>query len=195
MPRDYDVLLRRSIFGRGTARVAAERPAGPPPEGRWVLRGVLHQEGRFTAFVEDLSARTLRRLRAGDKLAPGGSRAWLDGLAYEAASDDAGHIGQDLRGNGRPPRHFTALNPPRRAGRGRRGNGEDHRPTRGKRGAAKGGTTSREEEGAKRSPTRRRKLAEKRPQQGAPDEPPIRQARRSIKVCEQRAAAKVNEDP
>jgi hypothetical protein len=96
-----------------------------------VLRGVLLQEGRFTAFLEDVSARTLRKLRAGDTVARGRLESVsFDGLAYEADGVSTHvHIGQDLSGKAAPP---PATSPAAPAGVDRSDKGE--RGEKGERG-------------------------------------------------------------
>jgi hypothetical protein len=133
MPPDYDVLLRRSIFG--LKRPAGGGGRGEAAEARWVLRGVLLQEGHFTAFLEDVSARTLRKLRAGDPVAGGRLESVsFDGLAYQAAGVLTHvDIGQDLSGNTAPPPTTSPAGPPtrkpsaERADKGERGDKGDKR--------------------------------------------------------------------
>jgi hypothetical protein len=121
MPRDFDVLLHRSIFG--LKRPATGKGEALAAETRWVLRGVLLQEGRFTAFLEDVSARTLRKLRAGDRVAGGRLESVsFDGLAYQA-NGVLTHvaIGHDLSGNAAPPPTTAPAGTPTKKSSGDRG--------------------------------------------------------------------------
>jgi hypothetical protein len=101
MPQEYAATLARNVFTRGTAK------AGGPvaPEAGLGLTGVVADDGKFTAFVEDLAAKRTLRLKAGDPLVGGRVKSVTeDALEYEAAGKVTRvQIGQNLLGAPLPP--------------------------------------------------------------------------------------------
>lgn len=99
MPPDYDILLVKSIFTNKKHRGVAG-PGSPRPGGGFVLRGVIRQADRFTAYVEDTSSRRVYSLRPGDAICGGKlTRISLRGAEYEAAGRRAAvTIGDRLDG-------------------------------------------------------------------------------------------------
>jgi hypothetical protein len=102
MSHQYDVLLTRSIFEKGKthARVPTPEHIDARPETVLVLRGVMDQDGTYSAFIEDTTAGKLQELKPGDTVAQGKvARITLAGVEYEAS----GHmtrvgIGSNLDG-------------------------------------------------------------------------------------------------
>jgi len=88
MAHQYDVLLTRSIFAREKTRAHGPTPEGIDrrPETTLVLRGVMDQDGVYSAFIEDTTAGKLQELKPGDTLAAGKvARITLAGVEYEAS--------------------------------------------------------------------------------------------------------------
>jgi hypothetical protein len=88
MSHQYDVLLTRSIFARDKNRARTPTPEriDQRPETTMVLRGVMDQDGTYTAFVEDTSAGKLQEIKPGDPVARGRvARITLGGVEYESS--------------------------------------------------------------------------------------------------------------
>jgi len=107
MPPEFNVLLTRGVFGR-PAPVERRKVRGEPsaPEALLVLRGVTVQAARVVALVEDVEAKRVLRVEAGD--AVGGGRLThvaLDGVRYVAhgGADREVAIGSNLEGDVVPP--------------------------------------------------------------------------------------------
>jgi len=101
LPDDYHVLLKRNLFTVGSRpQISARYSRATLPEDQFVLRGILHQSGRYTALIEDLSTRRVSRVVAGDTVARGTLRqVSFDGLEYQADGRPLQiSIGQKLSG-------------------------------------------------------------------------------------------------
>ena len=104
LPKQYRVLLSRSVFaanGKAEAEANAVAPA-PTPESLLALKGVVQDDQRFTAFVESLPQKRVIQLKVGDAIARGRIVAiTLHELQYESAGRRTRvAIGQALSGAG-----------------------------------------------------------------------------------------------
>lgn len=104
-PPEFAILLTRSMFTRGPAKPIGPGQPGGGPEANLGLRGVLVQDGQFTALIEDLASKSAQRLKAGDPLGPGRiATITLDGIGYESGGRTTQvAIGQNLLGAALPP--------------------------------------------------------------------------------------------
>jgi hypothetical protein len=108
LPGEFGALLTRSIFARG-------RPAPPPgagqggpqgPEAGLGLRGVGLQDGVFMALIEDVAAKSVKRIKAGEPIASGTIKSIdLDSVVYEGGGGKTTKVavGQNLLGAPLPP--------------------------------------------------------------------------------------------
>lgn len=104
LPDKYEALIRRNLFAVGRMASLPRYRQGqepPRPEDQFVLRGIMHQSGQFTALIEDLSTQQIRRLQAGEALATGVlSEVSFDGLRYRCQGNDTRVVvGQKLSGS------------------------------------------------------------------------------------------------
>jgi hypothetical protein len=118
LPPEFAIFQTRSPFGRGPKKPPAN--AGGP-EASFVLKGAVDVGGRLTAFVEDLSAKRVVQVTAGQPIARGRVKGiTLDAIEYEAAGGPAKRIevGQNLMGQVVPPTPASkpAAGPPGRPG-------------------------------------------------------------------------------
>lgn len=106
MPSDFDVLTRKSIFSNQPGRPTAERswsrrqqePAGLP-----VLVGIIREDAKFIAVVEDPASGKSYRLVPGDKLPQNGGT--VEELTLDSMSIKSGEslqkkifVGQNITG-------------------------------------------------------------------------------------------------
>src|SRR5205085_302318 len=78
---DYRLLLRRSVFAMGGLAASARPSPAPAPPAvaaraiakpmTFALKGIAQEDLRFTAFVEDTTARSIVKVRVGDVLGIG----------------------------------------------------------------------------------------------------------------------------
>jgi hypothetical protein len=104
LPPEFAIFQTRSPFAKGPKKPPASAPGGP--EASFVLKGAVDVGGRLTAFVEDLSAKRVVQLAAGEPIARGRIKGiTLDAIEYEAAGTPAKRIevGQNLMGQVVPP--------------------------------------------------------------------------------------------
>ena len=113
-PKDYGLLLKRSMFARGAPK--SDKPNGNPqaPEGNFGLRGVGVQDGQFVAFIEDSSSKTSKPVKQGEPIATGKVKSIdIDGIQYEGGGKTTKvAIGQNLLGAPLPPPPQPAPKPP-----------------------------------------------------------------------------------
>lgn len=105
LPRQYQVLLSRSIFAAGgKPETSAAEPPAASPESCLSLKGVVQDDQRFTAFVEDVPHKQVLELKVGDTVARGHIVAiTLHELEYEAGGKlTRVAIGQPLSGDVAP---------------------------------------------------------------------------------------------
>jgi hypothetical protein len=104
LPPEFAIFQTRSPFAKGPKKPPA---AAGGPEASFVLKGAVDVGGRMTAFVEDLSAKRVLQLAAGQSLAGGRVKGiTLDGIEYEAAAGAPARrieVGQNLMGQVVPP--------------------------------------------------------------------------------------------
>ncbi len=107
-PKEFSGLLSRSLFTRGAP--SSGKPSGgdgPPggPEANLGLRGVLVLDGKFTAIVEDVSAKKAQQYKAGDSVGPGKIKSiTIDALEYQnGPTSRTVAIGQNFMGAPLPP--------------------------------------------------------------------------------------------
>lgn len=109
LPPGYRVLLTKSIFGRNGEAAAAqgaafplENPGGPVASGdaTFTLRGVVREQGIYTAIVEDPTNHQIQQIAEGCALAGGHvTGITLRGFRYEAGGiQTVVAIGHDLHG-------------------------------------------------------------------------------------------------
>lgn len=102
----YEIILNRNIFSRqrGPRRqreVREEVPKEVPnPESFYRLKGVVQEDGRFTAFIEDTRSSQILRLQQGEPVARGVVKSLtLDSIEYEFEGRVAlVKVGLDLEG-------------------------------------------------------------------------------------------------
>jgi hypothetical protein len=103
LPVEFSILQSRNVFGSPKSHGAAQAPGGP--EAGYVLKGVVQAPGGFVAFVEEVAAKQVRQLAAGDVLARGKIKSInIETIEYE--TDGVAHrieVGQDLNGQTPPP--------------------------------------------------------------------------------------------
>jgi hypothetical protein len=93
-------------------------PGGPGapggPDTLFILRGVVGEDGQFTAFVEDTTAKSVLELAAGAPLGRGRIKSIdADAIEYEApGTSKRVEVGQDLSGKVIPPTPTTKPAPP-----------------------------------------------------------------------------------
>ena len=117
MPSRYEVLASRSIFARESPQKRAREADARGPEAVLVLRGVMDQDGSYTAFVEDTAAGKVQQVRAGDSVARGRvTRVTLAGIEYDSAGRVSQvAIGTALDGAAVPPNTSALAGSPRQA--------------------------------------------------------------------------------
>lgn len=108
LPPEYHVLLKRNLFFSGSkqSQTAGRQQRGAAtPEDAFVLRGIMHQSGQYTALIEDLATREIRSLVIGDSVARGTLRhVSFNGLEYLAEGRRTRvSIGEKLTGVEAPP--------------------------------------------------------------------------------------------
>jgi hypothetical protein len=102
----YNIILDRNMLSRNRVpsrpqEVVAEPPKRvPDPESYLLLKGIVQEDNRFLAFVEDKRTGTVLRLREGDSVARGTIKSLnLDGLQYQYQDKTISvGIGSDLEG-------------------------------------------------------------------------------------------------
>ncbi len=102
----YEVILERNMFSRqrGFAqRRDNERDRNvvvPNPESYLLLKGIVQEDGRFIAFIEDTRSSSVLKVRQGDQVARGVIKSLtLDAIEYEFGEQATTvQIGQDLEG-------------------------------------------------------------------------------------------------
>jgi hypothetical protein len=103
LPPEFAIFQTRSPFAKGPKKPAT---VAGGPEASFVLKGAVDVGGRLTAFVEDLSAKKVLQVAAGQPLAGGRVKGiTLDAIEYEATGSPAKRIevGQNLVGQVVPP--------------------------------------------------------------------------------------------
>ncbi len=85
----YKVILTRNMFSRDRVpdKERRDRRPGPTvnPESYFLLRGVVQEDNRFLAFVEDKQSGSVLRLHEGDHVARGQIKSLtLDSLEYQS---------------------------------------------------------------------------------------------------------------
>ena len=102
LPKSYRVLLSRSVFAaNGKPDAEANAPASAPtPESLLALKGVVQDDQKFTAFVENVPQKRVIQLKVGDAIARGRIVAiTLHELQYESGGRRTRvAIGQALSG-------------------------------------------------------------------------------------------------
>ena len=100
MPNDYLVLLGKSIFASHKQPLAKQNKDAAPPEAGLALEGVVEDDAKFIALVEDTSSHKTLRLRVGDAVGRGHvQRITLHGIEYGADGGIAQvEVGQTLSG-------------------------------------------------------------------------------------------------
>jgi len=103
----YELILERNMFSRQRGpRVREERNeerrevAMPNPESYFRLRGIVQEDGRFIAFVEDTRSNSVLKLRQGDSVARGTIKGLtLDTVEYQLGDQvTTVRLGFDLEG-------------------------------------------------------------------------------------------------
>ena len=105
----YSIIVERNMFSRQRGprqredredRRVREAPPAPNPESYYVLRGIVQEDGNFTAFIEDTRRDDVLRLQPGQAVARGSVKSLdLDTLEYELGGQTVVvRIGQDLEG-------------------------------------------------------------------------------------------------
>jgi hypothetical protein len=104
-PSEFALLLKRSAFTRGAARPSGPQGPSAGPEGNLGLRGVLDLDGQLTAIVEDITSKSVKRLKAGEPIGSGTIKTiTLDAIGYESGGKTTQvTIGQNLLGAPLPP--------------------------------------------------------------------------------------------
>jgi len=103
----YEMILERNMFSRQRGpRVREQRNderrevAMPNPESYFRLRGIVQEDGRFIAFVEDTRSNSVLKLHQGDNVA----RGTITGLTLDTVEYQLGdqvstvRLGYDLEG-------------------------------------------------------------------------------------------------
>lgn len=106
MGAKYDVVLQRNIFSRQRTPFRPRDRNGeapvvvPNPETHFLLEGIVQENNRFIAFVEDTQGGGVLRLRQGDRVARGTIKALtLDTLEYQLEDKTTTvRLGCDLEG-------------------------------------------------------------------------------------------------
>jgi len=111
MPRDpwakYELILERNMFSRqrGARRQQGDggprqEVAVPNPESYFRLKGIVQEDGRFIAFIEDTRSNSVLKLHAGDSVARGTIKTLtLDTIEYQLADQiTTVQLGNDLEG-------------------------------------------------------------------------------------------------
>jgi type II secretory pathway component PulC len=114
-PKDYDLLLKRSMFMRGPPK--PDKSAGgnaQSPEGNFGLRGVGVQDGQFVAIIEESSSKSSKSVKQGESVATGKIKSIdIDGMVYEGGGKTTKvAIGQNLLGAPLPQPPQPAPKPP-----------------------------------------------------------------------------------
>jgi hypothetical protein len=127
LPRDFNLLVSRSVFVHGPQRIF-EGPEVPPttqpgntsfqpsrPERTLLFNGSTRTEGEWVAFIEDTVASRVLKLKVGEPIARGKITAiTLSSLNYDAnGKSTLVAIGQNRR---RPRARSQVLPAPRRPG-------------------------------------------------------------------------------
>jgi len=102
----YQVILQRNIFSRqrGPIRQRLAAPARPVvtrnPESYLLLKGIVHEDDTFIAFVEDTQDNMVLWLREGDDIARGTVKNFtLDSIEYQLEDRTIiVAVGRDLEG-------------------------------------------------------------------------------------------------
>ncbi|MBN1805915.1 MAG: hypothetical protein JW837_11750 [Sedimentisphaerales bacterium] len=75
---NYRIILERNIFSRQrgpridpSRRRPAEAPPAPDPESYYILKGIVQENGVFTAFIENTQQGQILKVREGDNVARG----------------------------------------------------------------------------------------------------------------------------
>lgn len=104
VPEEYALLMTRNVFLRGPPKPAGP-PAGGGPEANLGLKGVISEDGSFTAFVEEIAAKRTLRLKAGDPVGAGRVKSISIGsMEYEAGGKSLViQVGHNLLGMPLPP--------------------------------------------------------------------------------------------
>ena len=80
---DYRILIRRNMFLRDRGNME-DSDMGPGPQATptqaTVLTGIVHQDGRYIAFVEDVRTNVTTQVRAGDEALRWPGKQYHDGL-------------------------------------------------------------------------------------------------------------------
>ncbi|UCD50675.1 MAG: hypothetical protein JSW27_24520 [Phycisphaerales bacterium] len=102
----YELILERNMFSRQRGprrredRGERREVAMPNPESYFRLRGIVQEDGRFIAFVEDTRSNSVLKLRQGDSVARGTVKALtLDTVEYQLGDQvTTVRLGYDLEG-------------------------------------------------------------------------------------------------
>lgn len=107
MPAEFDVLTRKSIFSNLPGRLANDRGShhvSTPPPGLPVLVGIIREENKVVAIVEDPATGKVHRLLPGDSLPQNGGIVGdltLDAMTIKGATEAAAKkiaVGQTITG-------------------------------------------------------------------------------------------------
>ncbi|MDB5321779.1 MAG: hypothetical protein JWN40_3410 [Phycisphaerales bacterium] len=105
LPPEFAVLQSRNVFLHGPPKAGGPgAPAGP--EASFVLKGIVEAEARFTAFIEDKSAKRVASVGVGEAIALGRIKSInLDAIEYEGTGGATRRIevGRNLMGEVVPP--------------------------------------------------------------------------------------------
>jgi hypothetical protein len=122
LPSEYSALQTRNPFAHGgkggPAGPNAGGPGGPGapggPDTLFVLKGIVGEDGQFTAFVEDTTAKRVLELSSGAPLGRGRIKGIdADAIEYEAVGTSKRvEVGQDLSGKIVPPTPTSQPAPP-----------------------------------------------------------------------------------
>ena len=123
LPSEYSALQTRNPFAHGGkgGPPGANGPGGPGgpgapggPDTLFVLKGIVGEDGKFTAFVEDTTAKRVLELTDGAPLGRGRIKGIdADGIEYEApGASKRVEVGQDLSGKVVPPTPTSQPAPP-----------------------------------------------------------------------------------
>lgn len=101
-PAQFRLLLTRNIFARNGRPAEAAKPTSEPttPQTSFALRGVLLDNGVYTAIIEDTTSHKIQHVFEGSTLSGGKvMRITLRGFQFEAAGTTTTvALGQDLNG-------------------------------------------------------------------------------------------------
>jgi hypothetical protein len=105
LPGDFAVFQAHNPFAAGGSARGVAAGAASGPETSLAFKGVADMGGRFTAFIEDLTNKTVTQLSVGDALAQGSIKSInLDAIEYEVGGVSRRiEVGQNLRGEVVPP--------------------------------------------------------------------------------------------